>query len=224
MSVLAVVPAYNEAATVGPVIRETREHVDQVVVVDDASTDRTAAVARENDAVVLEHTFNTGVGGAVRTGYQYAIRNDFEFVVQVDGDGQHDPRHIPDLLDVAADCDMVVASRYRNESFEEYSLPRKAGIRFFTRLVNALGGTDVTDVTSGYRVYRVPALAEILHRSDRHWAVEQTLQAARQDLRIREVSVEIPTRETGTSQFSLDTLVLYPLRMTDTILRVILFR
>ena len=224
MCTVAVVPAYNEADTVGPVVEQTREYVDRVVVVDDGSTDDTAEIARRHGASVIEHVVNTGVGGAVRTGYRYAIRNGYDFVLQIDADGQHDPAYIPLLLEAADDADMVIASRYLNESFEDYSTVRKLGIRFFTRLVNRLGGVEVTDVTSGFRVYRVSALESILHRSDRHWAVEQTLEAASKGHRIVEVSAEMPTRETGQSQFTLDTLVLYPARMADVIVRVLVFR
>jgi glycosyltransferase involved in cell wall biosynthesis len=221
---VAVIPAYNESETIAAVIEQTREHVDDVVVVDDGSTDGTAAIARDHGATVIEHVFNTGVGGAVRTGYQYAIRHDYDFVLQIDGDGQHDPAYIPELLAQAEDHDMVIASRYLNESFQEYPLVRKLGITFFTKVVNTLGGIDITDVTSGFRVYRVSALRRILHRSDKHWAVEQTLEAAKNGQRITEVSIEMPTREQGESQFTLDTFVLYPFRMTDVILRVLLFR
>ena len=221
---VAVIPAYNESETIGPVVDRTRESVDRVVVVDDCSTDRTAEIARDHGATVIEHAINTGVGGAVRTGYRYAIHNGYDFVVQIDADGQHDPAYVPMLLSAAADCDMVIASRYLNESFGDYSALRRLGIRFFTGLVNRLGGVEVTDVTSGFRVYRVSTLESIMHRSDRHWAVEQTLQAAEAGLRIEEVSAEMPTRDTGESQFTLDTLVLYPARMADVILRVMVFR
>ena len=224
MRTVAVLPAYNEADTIGPVIEGTREHVEEVVVVDDGSSDGTADIAREHGATVVEHVFNTGVGGAVRTGYRYAIRHGYDFVLQIDGDGQHDPGAIPRLLGAAEDADMVIASRYRNGSLAEYSLVRRTGIRFFTGVVNLLGGVDVTDVTSGFRVYRVDALEEILHRSDDHWAVEQTLEAARRGQRIEEVSVAMPTRETGESQFTLDTFVRYPFRMMDVVVRVLLFR
>jgi glycosyltransferase involved in cell wall biosynthesis len=221
---LAVVPAYNEAETIGPVIDGTAQHVDRVLVVDDGSTDETPRIARDHGATVLEHAFNTGVGGAVRTGYRYAVEEDFDYVVQVDADGQHDPEKIPRLLEAADGRDMVIASRYLNDSHREYSPVRNIGIRFFTALVNVLGGVEITDVTSGFRVYRVDALASILHHSDKHWAVEQTLEAARRDFDIAEVSTEIPTREDGASQFTLGTFVLYPLRMTDVALRVLLFR
>ena len=225
MRTVAVVPAYNEAETIGPVIDETGAYVDRIVVVDDGSSDGTAAIARDHGAAVVKHVFNTGVGGAVRTGYQYAIKHDYDWVVQVDADGQHDPAKIPELMDVATDGhDMVIASRYLNESYQDYSATRNVGIQFFTRLVNALGDIEITDVTSGFRVYRVSMLAEILHRGDKHWAIEQTLEAAKGGYRIAEVSTEMPTREEGESQFTFDTFALYPVRMTDTILRVLLFR
>ncbi|PSP82607.1 glycosyltransferase family 2 protein [Halobacteriales archaeon QS_6_64_34] len=225
MRTVAVIPAYNEASTIGPVIDDTGEYVDRVVVVDDGSSDDTAAIARDHGAVVVEHVFNTGVGGAVRTGYQYAITHGYDWVVQVDADGQHDPAKIPELLDVATDGhDMVIASRYLNESYQDYSATRNVGIQFFTRLVNGLGDIEITDVTSGFRVYRVSMLADILHRGDKHWAIEQTLEAAKGGYAITEVSTRMPTREEGESQFTLDTFALYPIRMTDTILRVLLFR
>lgn len=217
-------PAYNEAETIGPVIDESGEYVDKVVVVDDGSTDGTPDVARNHGANVIEHVFNTGVGGAVRTGYQYAIRNDYDFVVQIDADGQHDPAYIPKLLADAEDWDMIIGSRYLNESYQDFPLIRQLGIRFFTELVNHLGGVEITDVTSGFRVYRVDELKQILHDSDKHWAIEQTLEAAKRGLRIKEVSVEMPTRDKGESQFTFDTFVMYPVRMSDVILRVLLFR
>jgi glycosyltransferase involved in cell wall biosynthesis len=224
VKVVAVVPAYNESDTIGEVVGATQEYVDEVVVIDDCSSDDTADIAREHGATVVTHVVNTGVGGAVRTGYQYAIRNDYDFVVQIDGDGQHNPRYLPDLLEVAPDHDMVIGSRYLNESIEDYSFTRRAGIKFFTGVVNILGGIGITDVTSGYRIYRVSMLKEILHRSDKHWAVEQTLQAANSGYSIRELSVEMPTRENGASQFDVETFVMYPIRMADTIVRVLVFR
>jgi len=221
---VAVIPAYNESGTIASVVTGASEHVDEVVVVDDGSEDETADVAREHGATVVQHVVNTGVGGAVRTGYRYAIRHDYDFVVQIDGDGQHDPAYVPMLLDAAEDHDMVIGSRYLNESYREYSAVRQAGISFFTFVVNSLGGLDITDVTSGFRVYRVSTLAEIIHRSDDHWAVEQTLEAARNGQRVTECSVEMPTRSEGESQFSLETLLLYPIRMLDVVVRVLIFR
>jgi glycosyltransferase involved in cell wall biosynthesis len=224
VKIVAVVPAYNESDTIGEVVSTTREYVDEVVVVDDGSDDRTAEVARNHGATVVTHIINTGVGGAVRTGYQYAIRNDYDLVVQIDGDGQHDPAYLPDMLTASEDYDMVIGSRYLNESIEDYSLVRRVGIKFFTGVVNLLGSLDLTDVTSGYRIYRVSMLEDILHHSDKHWAVEQTLQAANSGYRIQEISVKMPTRGSGASQFDIETFVMYPVRMIDTIIRILVFR
>lgn len=224
MRVAAVVPAYNESNTVGSIIDETATYVDEVVVVDDGSSDDTTVVAKDHGATVIPHAINTGVGGAVRTGYLYAIRNGYDFIIQIDADGQHDPSYIPELLAVAEDSDMVIGSRYLNESYKNYSFVRNAGIQFFTATVNFLGGMDITDVTSGFRVYRVDQLSEILHHSDKHWAVEQTLAAAREGHKTTEVSVEMPTRDEGESQFTLDTFAFYPIRMADVMLRILLFR
>jgi len=222
--IVAIIPAYNEAETVGDVIDETAEYVDRLVVVDDGSTDDTADVAADHGATVIRHAINTGVGGAVRTGYLYSIRNDYDLVVQIDADGQHDPDYIPRMIEEAHDVDMVIGSRYLNESYKDYSWVRNLGIRFFTTVVNLLGGINITDVTSGFRTYRVEALEEILHHSDKHWAVEQTLAAARNGLDMKEISVEMPTREHGRSQFTVDTFVMYPLRMADVVLRILVFR
>ncbi len=226
MNTIAVVPAYNESTTISAVLERIRPYVDEILVVNDGSTDDTAEIARDHGATVVTHAVNTGVGGAVRTGYRYAIRNDYDYVVQIDADGQHDPAYVPDLLEVADDhdCEMVIGSRYLNDSFRDYSLLRRSGIRFFTEFVNLFGGVEITDVTSGFRVYDVDALSDIIHESDRHWAVEQTLEAARRGYRIEEVSIEMPPRSDGESQFDLETFAMYPVRMTDVILRIVIFR
>lgn len=224
VNVVAVIPAYNESGTIGSVVTEAAPHVDEVVVVDDGSDDNTAEIARNHGATVVTHVINTGVGGAVRTGYRYAIRQGYDFVAQIDGDGQHDPAYLPELLAIAEDNDMVIGSRFLNDSINNYSFIRRTGIKFFTSVVNTFGGINITDVTSGYRIYRVSMLEEIIHRSNKHWAVEQTLQAANSEYTIQELSVEMPIREEGASQFDIETFVMYPVRMVDTIARVIVFR
>lgn len=224
MKVCAVIPAYNEAATIGNIIQETKKYVDKVFIVDDASADNTAEVARESGAEVIRHNINRGIGAAQRTGYTVAMSDGFDYIVQLDADGQHDPKYIPILLEAAQDCDMIVGSRYLNESYKQYHFVRRAGISFFTFVVNTLTPTDITDVTSGYRVYKVESLKKLCRISDRHWAVEQTLEAAKKGMKIKEVSIEMPVRNSGTSQLNLMRFASYPFRMIDTVLKVILFR
>jgi glycosyltransferase involved in cell wall biosynthesis len=225
LSVLAIVPAYNEADTIEDVVRETRAYVDKVIVIDDASTDDTAERARNVADGVVSLPKNMGVGGAVHTGYLVGTRERFDVVVQIDGDGQHDPADIPRLLEkmVEEDADMVIGSRFLNDSYKEYSLVRRAGIRFFTWEVNALSDLDITDVTSGFRAYSTEMLADLSRPENSHWALEQTLEASRKGYRIVEVSTPMPP-ETDGSQFDLGTFLKYPPRMLKTTLKVLLFR
>lgn len=225
LSVLAIVPAYNEAGTISDVVTETRKYVDKVVVIDDASTDDTARRAREVADGVVTLPKNMGVGGAVHTGYLVGTREAFDVVIQIDGDGQHDPADIPRLLEkmVEADADMVIGSRFLNDSYKEYSLVRRAGIRFFTWEVNLLSDLNITDVTSGFRAYTTELLADLSRPENSHWALEQTLEASRKGYRIVEISTPMPP-ETDGSQFDLGTFLKYPPRMIKTTLKVLLFR
>lgn len=224
-SIVAIVPAYNEADTVAEVVRSAALHVDDVIVIDDNSSDDTVDVANAHADGIISHRRNMGVGAAVSTGYRAAIRNDYDIVVQLDGDGQHDPAYIPLLLEqlYERDADMVIGSRWLNDSYEEYSLVRRAGIRFFTAEVNALTGLSLTDVTSGFRVYRTEALAELGTPSKSHWAIEQTLESARNGHKLGEVSVPMPP-EPGGSQFNIETFLKYPPRMLLTTVKILLFR
>lgn len=224
-SVLAIVPAYNEADSVADVVTETRQYVDKVVVIDDASTDDTAKRAREVADGVVTHPKNMGVGGAVHTGYIVGVREGFDVVVQIDGDGQHDPADVPRLLAkmAEADADMVIGSRWLNDSYRKYSFVRRAGIQFFTWEVNLLSDLDITDVTSGFRAYSGELLADLSRPENSHWALEQTLEASRKGYTVVEISTPMPP-ETEGSQFDLATFLKYPPRMVKTTLKVLLFR
>ena len=223
--VLAIVPAYNEQDGIAAVVAEAKRYVDKVVVIDDASTDDSVAQVRGVADGVVSHPINLGVGGAVQTGYQVGIRESFDVVVQLDADGQHDPADIPRLLARMdeTDADMVIGSRWLNDSHEAYSFVRRAGIQFFTWEVNVLSDLDITDVTSGFRAYRTDLLADLQRPEDSHWAIEQTLEASRKGYTIEEVSTAMPP-DTDGSQFDLATFLKYPPRMLTTTLKVLLFR
>lgn len=223
MKSAALVPAYNESETIVSVVEGVSDHVDDVVVVDDASTDNSAKIVRQSEAIVIEHSINVGVGGALRTGYRYVIESGYDLLITIDGDGQHDPAYVLELLAAIEDADVVIGSRYLNESYIDYPLVRKFGNRFFTYLVKSITDVEITDVTSGFRAYRVEALSQIIHDSDDHWAVEQTLETARKGFRIREVSTEMPTRMAGSSKFTLSTFLFYPIRMMEVLLRGLIF-
>jgi len=224
MKTTAVIPARNEAHSIGEVVSQVKKYITDVIVVDDGSEDGTREKALEAGAAVISHPLNRGVGAALRTGYRAAFERGTDYIIQIDGDFQHDPKYIPELLEEALDCDMVIGSRFLNPSHKKYNVTRRSGIKFFSWVANFLGSLDVTDVTSGYRCYRASALAQLTPLSDGHWALEQTLEAARKNMKIKEISVEMPVRERGSSQFNFKTYALYPFRMIEIVVKVLLFR
>lgn len=207
--VLVVIPAYNEVESLPGVLAEVPKTVaglpTRVIVVDDASRDGTRRVAMANGAHVVTHPVNGGQGSALQTGYLIAERLGVEVVVTLDADGQHVPAEMERLVGpiIADEADFVVGSRragtYEREAGGD-SMARNVGIGVFTRLINVLGGTHVTDVANGYRAIRADRLAEIVFTEDQFHNPELLLGAARAGLRIREVPVTIRVRSAGTSK------------------------
>jgi len=155
MRPLVVVPAFNEAGAIGKVIEGIRATDPRlsILVVDDGSTDDTAAVARQAGARVVSLPFNLGYGSALQTGYKYALREGYDCVVQLDGDGQHEPADIPRLLGVleGGDADVVIGSRFLGEPTYRPDAARRIGMRVFRLFAFALTGVRFTDVTSGFQ-------------------------------------------------------------------------
>jgi glycosyltransferase involved in cell wall biosynthesis len=156
---LAVVPAHNEVEAIASTVEEIHSRAPDfdVLVVDDGSTDQTAARAAAAGAKVVRLPFNLGIGGAMQSGYLYAQEHGYEVAVQIDGDGQHDPHYVHDLLRcLQADpaLNMVTGSRFleRDGDGHRSSAPRRAGIAIFARLVSMITGRRVTDPTSGLRM------------------------------------------------------------------------
>jgi glycosyltransferase involved in cell wall biosynthesis len=217
---VAVVPAFNEAGAIGRVVEEIRafDHEIDVVVVDDASTDETAAVAEERGAIVLRLPFNVGIGGAVQTGFRFALAEGYDTAVRLDGDGQHDAAELGKLLAPLArrEADFVVGSRFvdRGGSYRP-PFARRMGIRIFARLVSLLCRQRVTDTTSGFlaldRVGIELFAAEYPHD---YPEVEATLVALRSGLRLAQVQVEMRERETGASSITFVRSLYYIVKVT----------
>ncbi len=225
MKVVAVIPARNEEHTIGRVVAQVSQYVRDIIVIDDGSKDRTRQCAEESGAQVISHPLNRGVGAALRTGYRIALQKGADFIIQIDGDSQHDPKYIPEILgECQKEYDLVIGSRFLNPSHKDYNVTRRSGIQFFSWVANVLGSLTVTDVTSGFRCYKASALSQLTSLPDRHWALEQTLEAARKKMKIKEVSIEMPPRGKGSSQFDLKTYALYPFRMVECVVRVLIFR
>jgi glycosyltransferase involved in cell wall biosynthesis len=157
MKILIIIPAYNEAARIADVVRSVRESVPDfdILVVNDGSQDDTAGVAQGAGAAVVSHPFNLGYGVTIQTGYKYALAKEYDFVVQMDGDGQHDPAYIKGLLApvLACEADFALGSRFLGVESYTPSLVRKIGMNFFRWLVSTLTKTRITDSTSGFQAF-----------------------------------------------------------------------
>lgn len=159
--VLVIVPALNEERSVGPVVGATRDLGYDVCVVDDGSTDSTGARAREAGANVLTVPLNLGVGGALRCGFRWALANGYDAVVQLDGDGQHDPDEVAALLETMREtnADMVIGSRFTAGAGAYDVRPaRRFAMGLLARRAERATGTKVVDSTSGFRAIRRPLL------------------------------------------------------------------
>jgi glycosyltransferase involved in cell wall biosynthesis len=193
---LVIVPAYREEATLPRLLAELSRVVPEleVVVVDDGSGDGTARVAAAAGARVLRHPFNLGYGAALQTGYKYAMERGADWVVQMDGDGQHLPAEIPALLEPLrrGECDVVVGSRFLAESGYRMGPLRTIGRHLF-RVVARVAGLSVTDPTSGFQALgrrAVELFADDWFPSD-YPDVDVLLMASRAGLRVREQPVRM---------------------------------
>lgn len=203
--ILVCIPAYEESESLPDVLAEVPAEVaglrTHILVIDDGSRDGTADVARARGAHVVSHPVNSGQGAALQTGYLVAERVGVDAVVTLDADGQHDPGQMDRLIGpiVRGEADFVVGSRRMGEG-ESESRARDAGITLYTRLINLLGGTDVSDVANGYRAIRASRLAEIAFTEDQFHNPELLLGAARAGLRVLDVPVTIRRRTAGVTK------------------------
>lgn len=153
-SLLIIVPAYNEQATIAGVIRDVQQALPGVgvLVIDDGSADATATLARDAGAMLLPLPHHLGLGGAVQAGYKLAYELGYQYVIRIDGDGQHDARDIPVLFKTLREsgCQMVIGSRFLSGDAEHTSFMRKTGVRFFRAVLRPILGQSVRDPTSGF--------------------------------------------------------------------------
>ena len=206
--IVAVVPAYDEADAIGRVVHEIRsfDPAIDVVVVDDASTDETASVAQSHGAIVLRLPHNVGIGGAVQTGFKFALAEGYDTAVRLDGDGQHDAAELGKLLAPLerGEADLVIGSRFVDPGGTyKPPLARRIGIRVFARLVSLLGGQRVTDTTSGFLALDRVGIGLFASEYPHDYPeVEATLIALKSGLRLSQVQVEMRERETGSSSIT----------------------
>lgn len=217
---LIIVPAYNEETNVGYVVEEVHQVMGNVpvLVLDDCSADATAAVARRAGARVLSMPCHLGLGGCVQAGYRLAFELGFDYVIRLDGDGQHDPRDIPQIYEALREsgCQMVIGARFaEGEGFQARGL-RRLGIRFFRAILRPILGRPVQDPTSGYVGVNREALALFSKSFPLEYPeIEALVVLQRRAFRFVEVPCRMRQRRSGRSTIT-------PLRSLYYIIHVLL--
>jgi len=206
MKVLIIIPCYNEQDTIHELCREVRKKTTyELLVVNDGSTDSSRNILRREAIAHLDLSLNLGIGGAVQTGYRYALRNGYDIAVQLDGDGQHDPEFVEAVVAPLKNdkADLVIGSRFIRGTGDQSSATRRLGIRFFKALIFCLTGMKITDATSGFRAVnrKTMLLFDNFYPKD-YPEPESTTLALRNELRVCEVPVEMRARKGGVSSIS----------------------
>ena len=199
---LLVLPAFNEEESVGVILREIAEVLPGMerLVVNDGSTDATRQSAIAAGATVLDLPFNLGVGGAMRAGFKYAVENGYRNVVQIDADGQHDPRNVQALVDGLESADIVIGARFAGTGNYESRGPRRWAMTVLASVISRISRVPLTDVTSGFKANGPRAVALFAEHFPAEYlgdTLEALVIAARAKLRIAQVPVAMRVRQGG---------------------------
>jgi len=199
---LVIVPAWNEAEAIGPTLSDitSANPTVDVLVVDDGSSDATADIAQSAGALVLKLPFNLGVGGAMRAGYEFAKRYDYDQAIQVDADGQHDPSDIAEVLGGLAKADMCVGARFAGKGQYSAAGPRRWAMAMLAAIVSKMAHTKLTDITSGFRSANRKAIAQYCQHYPAEYlgdTVDSLVMAIRSGCTVTQVPVEMLARRAG---------------------------
>ena len=207
-NVLVIVPAFNEQESIKAVLKTLLDHNYHVLVVDDGSVDKTRLIAQEAGVDVLTLPFNLGVGGALRAGFKFAVRNQYRAVVQVDADGQHDASQIVRLIETANEsgAHLVLGSRFQ-KSTESMTVPivRRQVMRLLSAFASRATGTTLTDATSGFRLIQDPLLFEFSKVFPSYYlgdTYEALMSAGKAGYVVQEIPTVIVNRAHGESSAS----------------------
>lgn len=223
MKIAAIVPAYNEETSIAAVVEDILQLASAqklfitVVVVNDCSKDATSDIISKLNCVALHLPVNLGIGGAVQTGFKFAVENGFDCAIQIDGDGQHPASEIPKLIRAAQEqqLDVVIGSRFISKSGFQSSATRRLGINYFKWLNRFLVGVLINDSTSGFRLINKKTL-EIVSENypDEYPEPEAIILYALQHLKIGEVAVQMKERQGGTSSIGAFSSIYYMFKVS----------
>ncbi len=218
---LIIIPAWNESVTL-PVVLDQVVAADlcaDILVVNDGSTDATPDIVRNYGPPVelLDLPLNLGVGGAMRAGYRYAVEHDYDYAIQIDGDGQHDPRYVENLLTACQeqDADLVIGARFAGRGDYQARGPRRLAMRLLAIVLSRVCGTKLTDTTSGFKLVNRRGMELFARELPAQYlgdTIEALVIAAKAGLRIRQVPVEVRPRLGGAPSHSTVASAVYLLR------------
>lgn len=221
--ILVIIPAYNESESIKKVVNSVYEqNIERcdVIVINDGSKDNTYQEAKKTKAIVIDSPNNLGIGGAVQTGYLYARENDYDIAIQIDGDGQHDPRDIPTLIDeIKNGNDLVIGSRFVKKTNYAQTAIRMLGINIISFIIKLNTKIKIFDTTSGYRAVNKNIINEFAESYPYDYPEPCTnMSMIKKGYKVKEVPVEMKHRETGQSFASPLKAVSYMLKVTLSII------
>lgn len=223
MRKLIIIPAYNESECIEATICDIMKNAPDFdyVIINDCSTDDTKEICERNGFNIVNLPINLGIGGAVQTGYMYALEYDYDVAVQVDGDGQHDPQFLCEMAKFMEthDVDMVIGSRFIEKEGFQSSWIRRIGIVYFTWLIKLCTGKTITDPTSGLRMAgkKVIRLFADCYPKD-YPEPESTVAALNHGYKIEEIPVIMRERQGGASSITMKKSIYYMIKVTLAIL------
>jgi glycosyltransferase involved in cell wall biosynthesis len=216
--VLIIIPAFNEEANIGKLFDEIEKQNDQfdILVINDCSKDGTSELCRKRGVNVIDLPVNLGIGGAVQTGYKYALKYNYDVAVQVDGDGQHDPFYIGRLVNkVELGSNMCIGSRYINKEGFQSSLARRIGIKHFSRVIFLLTKQRITDPTSGARACDKNVIKYFASSYPKDYPEPETIiSLLKMGCTIAEIPVKMNERKEGKSSITNIKALYYMIKVT----------
>ena len=221
--VLLIIPAYNEAENIEKVVNDLIQNYPQYdyVIVNDGSRDETEEICLKNHYQMLSLPLNLGIGGAVQTGYRYALKNHYDIAIQIDGDGQHDIAYVEKLIEpiISGRADITIGSRFIEREGFQSSVTRRMGISLLSGLIHVLCFKKVRDVTSGFRAVNEKFIKIYAENYPSDYPEPEAIVAAIMHRgRIEEVPVIMKERMAGNSSINLKRSVYYMIKVTLAIL------
>ena len=229
LKVLIIVPSYREEANIVRVLQglEKYAHGIDVLMIIDGSKDRTEEIISFNGYESLVHPFNMGYGVAIQTGYKYAVRSGYDIVVQIDGDGQHDPKYIKPMIEelLSSESDVVIGSRFLEGGSYDVPIARKLGIKLFSKIATLITRQKISDATSGFQVLNRKAFnffSKVENFPYDYPDADTIITLIYAGFKVKEVPVIMYDRMSGTSMTTGIKTIIYVIQMLISILITVL--